>query len=134
MSGQRIKILEETYNNIEYVKSNSAENFFYNKINEIRKKELTQILKYNINSVLVFSNIYITSTCVLLSVFIGYILLGNQLTVSVLFTFISVYDTINGSFTFLPTLFTRVIDMSVSSKRIADFLYECEIVKPKNNY
>ena len=79
-----------------------------------------------------FSNVYITSTLVLLSVFIGYLLLGNQLTVSVLFTFISVYDTVNNSFSFLPTLFTRVLDIAVSSKRIADFLYEPEIEKPEN--
>ena len=37
LSGQRIKLLEETYNNIEYVKSSNAENFFYNKVNKIRE-------------------------------------------------------------------------------------------------
>lgn len=75
-----------------------------------------------------------TSTGVLISVFLGYILLGNELTVSVLFTFISVYDNVKYSFAFLPSLFTRIIDLSVSSKRMADFLYEPEIKKPINNY
>ena len=83
---------------------------------------------------MVFSNVYFTSTLVLLSVFAGYLLLGNKLTVSVLFTFISVYDTVNGSFSFLPTLYTRIIDIAVSSKRITDFLYEPEIQKPENDY
>ena len=132
--GARIKGFTESYNNIRFVKAFCLEDFFLNKINEIRQKEVKNILYYSYRIIFSITNFHITPALMLITIFMSYIYMGNQLTVSVLFTFISVYGNFKFSLIYLPNLFSNFIDLLVSSKRLANFFFTDEMKKPDNKF
>ena len=132
--GARIKGFTESYNNIRFVKSFCLEDFFLNKINDIRQKEVKNILYYSYRIIFSITNFHITPALMLITIFLSYIYMGNRLTVSVLFTFISVYGNFKFSLIYLPNLFSNFIDLIVSSKRLANFFFAKEMEKPDNLY
>ena len=94
VSAKRIKKFSEVYNNISFIKSNNYENQYFNLINSIRKEEIDWNRKYFYNSSFIVSGLFITSASLFVATFGTYIWLGNVPTVTMIFTFISVYDNI----------------------------------------
>ena len=94
VSAKRIKKFSEVYNNISFIKSNNYENQYFNLRNSIRKEEIDWNRKYFYNSSFIVSGLFITSASLFVATFGTYIWLGNVPTVTMIFTFISVYDNI----------------------------------------
>lgn len=123
ISGKRVKKFSEIYNNIIYIKANNFENHYFNVVNGIRLEEMEWNKKYFYNSAYVMSGLYITSTVLYISTFVSYIYLGNVPTVSMIFTFISIYENIQFAINFLPSLISLFIDILVSSERLNKYLF-----------
>lgn len=122
-SGKRLKKFEEVYNNIIFVKSNNLENHYFNQINKIRETEMVWNKKYFVNSAIVISGLYVTSCVLYISTFATFILSGNIPTVSLIFTFIGVYENIQYALNFFPSLVSNFVDVIVSSQRLTNFLF-----------
>lgn len=123
ISGKRIKKFSEVFNNITYVKANNYENHYFNEINGIREEEMVWNKKYFINSAVVVSGLYFTSTVLYIATFVTFILSGNVPTVSLIFTFIQIYDMICMSMNFFPAIIAFFVDLLVSSERLNAFLF-----------
>lgn len=94
VSGQRIKKFSEVFTNIIYVKANNFENHYFNEVNKLRKEEMRWNKRYFYLSAIEVSGLYMTSTVLYISTFVTYIYLGNVPTVSMIFTFMSIYENI----------------------------------------
>lgn len=82
--------------------------------------------RYFYLSAIEVSGLYLTSTVLYISTFVTYIYLGNIPTVSMIFTFMGIYENISYAVTFLPSLFSLYIDVLVSSERLNKFLFSKE--------
>lgn len=123
VNGVRVKKFNEVFSNIIYVKANNYENHFFNDLNTTRDDEMKWNKKYFYNSAFVVSGLYITSTILYISTFATFIWMGHVPTVSMIFTFISIYENIQFAINFLPSLISLFIDILVSSKRLNKFLF-----------
>lgn len=94
VTGKRIKKFSEVFNNIMYIKANNFENHYFNKVNEIRKEEINWNKKYFINSAIIISGSFVSAILFYIATFVTFILLGNVPTVSMIFTFISIFENI----------------------------------------
>ena len=94
---------------------------------DARKKELSWMVKSRINSVL-FSAIW-TLAPILVSVvsFASYIWVGNQLTVSVAFTAISLFAMVRAPLNVIPTWIVFMMQTKVALDRIQGYLDDDEV-------
>lgn len=92
------------------------------------------VKNYYINSIFVNGFIYISQFTLLAGIIISFVLLGNRLTLSKIFTILSINESIRTSTTKLPKLIELIIDIMVSSIRLTTYLLCEEINKPKNSY
>jgi len=120
-------VLNELLGAIKFIKFFAWEGRWTERTMDAREKELTWMVKSRINSVL-FSAIW-TLAPILVSVvsFASYIWLGNQLTVSVAFTAISLFAMVRAPLNVIPTWIVFMMQTKVALDRIQGYIDEDEV-------
>jgi len=120
-------VLNELLGAIKFIKFFAWEGRWTQRTMDARKKELSWLVKSRINSVL-FSAIW-TLAPILVSVvsFASYIWLGNQLTVSVAFTAISLFAMVRAPLNVIPTWIVFMMQTKVALDRIQGYIDEDEV-------
>ena len=120
-------VLNELLGAIKFIKFFAWEGRWTQRTMDARKKELSWMVKSRINSVL-FSAIW-TLAPILVSVvsFASYIWLGNQLTVSVAFTAISLFAMVRAPLNVIPTWIVFMMQTKVALDRIQGYIDEDEV-------
>lgn len=120
-------VLNELLGAIKFIKFFAWEDRWTQRTMDARKKELSWMVKSRINSVL-FSAIW-TLAPILVSVvsFASYIWLGNQLTVSVAFTAISLFAMVRAPLNVIPTWIVFMMQTKVALDRIQGYIDEDEV-------
>lgn len=124
---RRMGVLNELLGAIKFIKFFAWEDRWTQRTMNARKKELSWMVKSRINSVL-FSAIW-TLAPILVSVvsFASYIWLGNQLTVSVAFTAISLFTMVRAPLNVIPTWIVFMMQTKVALDRIQGYIDEDEV-------
>jgi len=124
---KRMGVLNELLGAIKFIKFFAWEERWTQRTMDARKKELSWMVKSRINSVL-FSAIW-TLAPILVSVvsFASYIWLGNQLTVSVAFTAISLFAMVRAPLNVIPTWIVFMMQTKVALDRIQGYTDEDEV-------
>ena len=124
---KRMGVLNELLGAIKFIKFFAWEERWTRRTMNARKKELSWMVKSRINSVL-FSAIW-TLAPILVSVvsFASYIWLGNQLTVSVAFTAISLFTMVRAPLNVIPTWIVFIMQTKVALDRIQAYIDEDEV-------
>lgn len=118
----RIKLTNEVFENIRFVKTYSLEKFFIEKIVEIRAEELKWLAYIFYRIIYSIANSTFSPGIFLLVLFSCYVAAGNDLTSGKIFTVISIFNSFVISLTYLPNLFSGFIDIVISSERLTKFL------------
>ena len=120
-------VLNELLGAIKFIKFFAWEDRWTKRTMDARNKELSWMVKSRINSVL-FSAIW-TLAPILVSVvsFASYIWLGNQLTVSVAFTAISLFAMVRAPLNVIPTWIVFMMQTKVALDRIQGYIDEEEV-------
>ena len=122
-----MSVLNELLGAIKFIKFFAWEGRWTQRTMDARKKELSWMVKSRINSIL-FSAIW-TLAPILVSVvsFASYIWLGNQLTVSVAFTAISLFAMVRAPLNVIPTWIVFMMQTKVALDRIQGYIDEDEV-------
>ncbi|KAJ3937406.1 MAG: hypothetical protein NXY57DRAFT_981367 [Lentinula lateritia] len=126
---KRMGVVSELIGAIKFIKFFAWEYKWINRAMDEREKEMSWMLKSRINSIMFY--ILWSSTPILVSIisFMTYILLGNELTVSVAFTAIALFGMIRTPLNVLPNFVIQVAQTKVALDRIAGFLNEEEVTE-----
>jgi ABC-type multidrug transport system fused ATPase/permease subunit len=124
---KRMGVLNELLGAIKFIKFFAWEDRWTQRTMDARKKELSWMVKSRINSVL-FSAIW-TLAPILVSVvsFASYIWVGNQLTVSVAFTAISLFAMVRAPLNVIPTWIVFMMQTKVALDRIQGYIDDDEV-------
>ncbi|KAJ4488293.1 ABC transporter type 1, transmembrane domain-containing protein [Lentinula aciculospora] len=126
---KRMGVVSELIGAIKFIKFFAWEYKWIDRAMDEREKEMTWMLKSRINSIMFY--ILWQSTPILVSIisFMTYVLLGNELTVSVAFTAIALFGMIRTPLNVLPNFVVQVAQTKVALDRIAGFLDEEEVTE-----
>ncbi|KAF9235883.1 hypothetical protein BU15DRAFT_77487 [Melanogaster broomeanus] len=126
---KRMAVLSELINAVKFIKFFAWEERWIRRVMDARNVELKWITKARINSV-IFSAIWISAPIMVsLISFFTYVYQGNQLTVSVAFTAISLFAMIRQPLNVIPSWIVQVLQAGVSLKRMETFLNEGEVTE-----
>lgn len=124
----RMKMSNEIFNNIKFIKVNAWEEYFYDKLELKRKDELGWVQrKYLIESFLTFS-MWLAPKMILVATFATFVLAtGEALTPPVAFTVVALFSYLQFILQFLPNSISVTIDSFNAFIRIEKFLLAEEI-------
>lgn len=119
---QKMAIVTEALQGIRQIKFSALERNWYEKILETRRKELkTQWEVFIYDTTLI--SIWIFGPVMLAAISLTtYALINKQLTASVAFTTISVYEAIEMTLAVIPEMVTDLLDALVSARRVQEYL------------
>ncbi|XP_068447107.1 ATP-binding cassette sub-family C member 4-like [Clinocottus analis] len=133
LSDNRIRIMNEVVSGIRIIKMYAWEKPFSSLVNEVRRKEITQILKSSYLRGLNMASFFASSKIIVFVTFTVYVLLGNALTASRVFVTVSLYGTIKLTVAlFFPLAVEKLSETVVSIGRIEAFLLLEEIERKKS--
>ncbi|XP_042369269.1 ATP-binding cassette sub-family C member 4-like [Plectropomus leopardus] len=128
LTDNRIRIMNEVVSGIRIIKMYAWEKPFSALVTEIRRKEISQILKSSYLRGLNMASFFASSKIIVFVTFTVYVLLGNTITASTVFVTVSLYGTIKLTVTlFFPLAVEKLSETLVSVGRIEDFLLLEEI-------
>lgn len=124
----RMKISNEIFNNIKFIKVNAWEEYFYDKLEAKRKEELGWVKKkFMTESILTFL-MWLAPKMILVATFATFVLsTGLALTPPVAFTVVSLFSYLQFILQFLPNSISITIDGFNAFKRIEKFLLAEEL-------
>ncbi|EAS00380.2 ABC transporter C family protein (macronuclear) [Tetrahymena thermophila SB210] len=125
----RMKITTEVFNAIKFIKANAWEEYFYDKLDLKRQKELSLVAKKFICGSMSIFSLWITPMLIINATFAGYVLLGNQMTPVKAFTIISIFSVLQEPIRSLPVIISNLIETYVSIKRMEKYLGQQDINK-----
>ncbi|KAF9173923.1 hypothetical protein BGX21_011267 [Mortierella sp. AD011] len=126
----RIDYLNEMLSAIRIVKFFGWESKFVEKITASREEELKQIKKSYIRASFAGIAWMIVPLCNIVVFFVSYTkIYGNDVSASVLFTTLSLFNIMNNSLQGIPWAIMSIMRASVSLDRIAKFLDEDEVIR-----
>lgn len=97
-----MKMTNEVFNNIKFIKVNAWEEYFYDKLEDRRAEELKWVKKkYLIESLSTFS-MWLAPKMILAAIFATYVLTGGELTAPIAFTVMSLFSYMQFYLQFLP--------------------------------
>ena len=134
LRSDRVKVTNDVFNNIKFVKTYSLEHFFTNKIMQVRNEELRWLSYVFYRIIYSITNSFLSPGIFLFVLFVLYVAAGYQLTSGKIFTTISIFNSFIGSLTYLPNLFSSFIDIMISSERLTNFLVSPDIQKVENKF
>uniref|UniRef100_A0A8C3AMH7 Multidrug resistance-associated protein 4 n=1 Tax=Cyclopterus lumpus TaxID=8103 RepID=A0A8C3AMH7_CYCLU len=128
LTDNRIRIMNEVVSGIRIIKMYAWEKPFSSLVTEVRRKEISQILKSSYLRGLNMASFFASSKIIVFVTFTTYVLLGNALTASRVFVTVSLYGTIKLTVTlFFPLAVEKLSETAVSIRRIEGFLLLDEI-------
>ena len=119
---RRGKLVGEVFGNIRYIKMAGLENYFLDKILEVKAEELKWIEKNlfrRIYSIVVNQSVPVLF---LASIFTSYMYYNGYLSVPMIFLVIQVYNIFKSNFRSLPYMINWIMDVLISAQRIMFFL------------
>lgn len=122
LSDQRMKILNELFHNIKFVKLSLLEKIFIEKIEKIRKDENLELNNQGMVDLIqsLFSKIIPLTAGII--TFIVYILSGNEITSTKVFVTISIFNIIENPLILSSNCFYECLASYISGNRIKKFL------------
>ena len=126
-SDARVKITNESLNNIKMLKLYSWTNIFAITIGKKRTTELAELWKRFRNGQLIVVSLYFFPQILSAVVFGFYIGFGNNLSLDVAFTVITILNMIKDPLRSLPMFVGTAIEFSVSMRRIQAFMNVDEV-------
>ena len=119
---QKMAVVTEALQGIRQIKFSALERDWYEKILQTRRKELkTQWAVFVCDTCLI--SIWIFGPVMLSAISLTtYALINKELSASIAFTTISVFEAIEMTLAVIPEMVTELLDCMVSAKRIQDFL------------
>uniref|UniRef100_A0A3P8RDG4 Multidrug resistance-associated protein 4 n=1 Tax=Astatotilapia calliptera TaxID=8154 RepID=A0A3P8RDG4_ASTCA len=128
LTDSRIRIMNEVVSGIRIIKMYVWEKWFSALVTEVRKKEISRILKSSYLRGLNMASFFASSKLIIFVTFTVYTLLGNTMTASQVFVTMSLYGTIKVTLTlFFPLAIEKLSETVVSIRRIKNFLLLEEI-------
>uniref|UniRef100_A0A8C4HTI5 Multidrug resistance-associated protein 4 n=1 Tax=Dicentrarchus labrax TaxID=13489 RepID=A0A8C4HTI5_DICLA len=123
LTDNRIRIMNEVVSGIRIIKMYAWEKPFSALVTEVRRKEISQILKSSYLRGLNMASFFASSKIIVFVTFTVYVLLGNAITASSVFVTVSLYGTIKLTVTlFFSLAIEKVSETAVSIRRITNFL------------
>lgn len=119
---QKMAVVTEALQGIRQIKFSALERNWYDKILRSRKRELDtqwQVFKYDTILISIWIFGPVTLSAISLAV---YALIHNELSASVAFTTISVFEQIEMTLAVIPEMVTDLLDAIISANRIQDYL------------
>lgn len=127
---KRNELVNELLQGIRMIKYFAWENNWKEKVYEARRHEIKQLIKTIIVDVLVTLIFLIAPVLVTVSSFIWYTkVAGNELTASVAFVSITLFEMLRGPLIFIPESINTCTEAYVSLKRISNYLEEPEVIE-----
>ncbi|KAI7902298.1 P-loop containing nucleoside triphosphate hydrolase protein [Cokeromyces recurvatus] len=130
---KRNDLVNELLQGIRMIKYFAWEDNWEKKIHEARHDEIKKLIKTIINNICNSFIFLAVPVLVTVGTFIWYTkVAGNELTASVAFVSITLFDMVRGPLIFLPETFTTLTEAYVSLKRISNYLEEPEVDENMN--
>ncbi|XP_072240641.1 ATP-binding cassette sub-family C member 4-like [Leuresthes tenuis] len=123
VTDERIRMMNEVVSGIRIIKMYAWEKPFSALVTEVRRKEISQILKSSYLRGLNMASFFASSKITVFFTFTVYVLLGNPITARCVFVTVSLYGTIKLTVTlFFPLAIEKLSETVVSIRRIKNFL------------
>ncbi|XP_041822006.1 ATP-binding cassette sub-family C member 4-like isoform X2 [Chelmon rostratus] len=123
LTDNRIRIMNEVVSGIRIIKMYAWEKPFSALLTDVRRKEISQILKSSYLRGLNMASFFASSKITVFITFTFYILLGNNITASSVFVTVSLFGTIKLTVTlFFPLAVEKLSETIVSIRRVKNFL------------
>lgn len=134
LSDQRLGLLTEVLNGIQYVKMCCWEEMMEERMCETRRKEMAKIKRSDYVRGVNISHAFYSGKMIILAALVWFVLSGNAISAQVVFMAISMYNPLKFSMMFcFPIALQLGAEALVSVRRIQDFLTIDEIFKPIND-
>ncbi|KAM6893207.1 ATP-binding cassette sub-family C member 4 [Lycodopsis pacificus] len=132
LTDDRIRIMNEVVSGMRIIKMYAWEKPFATLVSEVRRKEISKIMKSSYLRGLNMASFFCASKIIVFITFTLYVLLGNTITASRVFVTVSLYTAVRLTVTlFFPNAIETLYETRVSIRRIQEFLILDEIVKRK---
>ncbi|XP_028427666.1 ATP-binding cassette sub-family C member 4 [Perca flavescens] len=130
LTDERIRTMNEVVSGMRIIKMYAWEKPFAALVTEVRRKEISKIMKSSYLRGLNMASFYCASKIILFVTFTLYVLLGNTITASRVFVTVSLYTSVRLTVTlFFPSAIEKLFESRVSVRRIQEFLMLDEITK-----
>lgn len=123
----RMKITNEVFNNIKFIKVNAWEEYFYDKLINRRNEEIGWYHKKFLAESYSTYSMWLTPKMILAATFGTYVALGHNLTPPIAFSIMSLYGYIQFYLQFLPNSVSVVLESFNAIRRIQNYLLAEEI-------
>ncbi|KAM6893784.1 ATP-binding cassette sub-family C member 4 [Xenentodon cancila] len=130
LTDSRIRTMNEVVSGIRIIKMYAWEKPFGALVSEVRRKEISKIMKSSYLRGLNMASFFCASKIILFVTFTLYVLLGNEIVASRVFVTVSLYTAVRLTVTlFFPSAIEKLFESRVSIRRIQDFLILDEVTK-----
>ncbi|KAJ8350063.1 hypothetical protein SKAU_G00251930, partial [Synaphobranchus kaupii] len=125
----RIRTMNEVVSGMRIIKMYAWEKPFSVLVNEVRRKEISMIMKSSYLRGLNMASFFVASKIIVFITFTVYALVGNTITASRVFVAVSLYSAVRLTVTlFFPAAIEKVSESLISVRRIKNFLLLDETV------
>ncbi|XP_069577159.1 ATP-binding cassette sub-family C member 4-like isoform X2 [Brachyistius frenatus] len=123
LTDNRIRTMNEVVSGIRIIKMYAWEKPFAALVSEVRRKEISMIMKSSFLRGLNMASFFCASKVIVFFTFTLYVLLGNVITASAVFVTVSLYTAVRLTVTlFFPSAIEKLFETRVSVQRIQEFL------------
>ncbi|XP_040888565.1 multidrug resistance-associated protein 4 [Toxotes jaculatrix] len=130
LTDSRIRTMNEVVSGIRIIKMYAWEKPFAALVSEVRRKEISKIMKSSYLRGLNMASFFCASKIIVFITFTLYVLLGNTISASRVFVTVSLYTAVRLTVTlFFPSAIEKLFESRVSIRRIQEFLMLEEITK-----
>ncbi|XP_038572949.1 multidrug resistance-associated protein 4 [Micropterus salmoides] len=130
LTDNRIRTMNEVVSGIRIIKMYAWETPFAALVSEVRRKEISKIMKSSYLRGLNMASFFCASKIIVFVTFTLYVLLGNTISASRVFVTVSLYSAVRLTVTlFFPSAIEKLFETRVSIRRIQEFLLLDEITK-----
>ncbi|XP_033832973.1 ATP-binding cassette sub-family C member 4-like [Periophthalmus magnuspinnatus] len=131
LTDSRIRTMNEVVSGMRIIKMYAWEKPFAALVSDLRRKEISKILKSSYLRGLNMASFFCASKIIVFLTFAVYVLLGNTLSASRVFVTVSLYTSVRLTVTlFFPNAIEKLFESRVSVRRIQEFLLLDEIRQP----
>ncbi|XP_067113164.1 ATP-binding cassette sub-family C member 4-like [Osmerus mordax] len=123
LTDNRIRTMNEVVSGIRIIKMYAWEKPFSALVDEIRRKEISKIMRSSYLRGLNMASFFVASKIIVFITFCVYVLTGNRISASRVFVAVSLYGAVRLTVTlFFPSAIERLSETLVSVRRIKNFL------------
>uniref|UniRef100_A0A6Q2YCT4 Multidrug resistance-associated protein 4 n=1 Tax=Esox lucius TaxID=8010 RepID=A0A6Q2YCT4_ESOLU len=128
LTDNRIRIMNDVVSGIRIIKMYAWEKPFAALVDEVRRKEISKIMKSSYLRGLNMASFFVASKIIVFITFSVYVLTGNRISASRVFVAVSLYGAVRLTITlFFPNAIEKVSEALISVRRIKNFLMLDEI-------